>query len=73
MKLQSLQSGFSAFFRQQTAGCFAEAQVLQRMAALRSRTACSAAHLLRQVYNEKRGTAAALDFVRDAPDPPSHF
>lgn len=41
MKLQSLQSSFSAFFKAAIAGCFAGARALQRMAGFRSRTACS--------------------------------
>lgn len=60
-----------SFLQAATAGCFAEAQALQRMAGFRSRTACSVTHLLRQIYNEERGTAAALDLGRDIPDPPS--
>lgn len=44
------------------------------MADFRSRTACSATHILRQIYNEERETdpAAALDLGRDAPDTPPH-
>jgi len=58
-----------SFLQAAIAGCFAEAQALQRMAGFRSRTACSVTHLLRQIYNEERGAAAALDLGRDAPDP----
>lgn len=59
-----------SFLQAAIAGCFAEAQALQRMAGFRSRTARSVTHLLRQIYNDERGVAAALDLGRDAPDPP---
>lgn len=42
------------------------------MADFRSRTACCATYILRQIYNEERVPAAALDLGRDAPDTPPH-
>lgn len=42
MKLQSFAEWLFSLLQAATAGCFAEAQVLQRMADFRSRTACSA-------------------------------
>lgn len=53
MKLQSFAEWLFSLLQAATAGCFAEAQVLQRMADFRSRTACSATHILRQIYSEE--------------------
>lgn len=74
MKLQSFAEWLFSLLQAATAGCFAEAQVLQRMADFRSSTACSATHIPRQIYNEERerGPAAALDLERDAPATPHH-
>lgn len=70
MKLQSLQSSFSAFFKAAIAGCFAGARALQRMAGFRSRTACSVTHLRRLISSRGRGTAAALGLGSHTLTPP---
>lgn len=69
MKLQSFAEWLFSLLQAATAGCFA---VLQRMSDFRSRTAYRATYILRQIYNEERVPAAALDLGRDAPDTPPH-